>query len=309
MAVILLALLALALFWPAMAANFAYEDWAWVAESDPTRGTTWSRFLTNGTYWLQGGDPLMIHLGNLALHLACAALVLSIARRWSRGAGLVAYAALLLSPLASFAVNYASARSELLIALFALLAVRFSSRWVWAACAVGLALTKDAALPMAGVLVLGLVAQTGLAGLVLVLGALLAIPRLPVITMFGLASLRDTLGLLGTLAAGALVPAGLSFDPDPAGLSAWWAVAGVLVLAILAREALRWRLLPWLLLAQWLPRVVIGSGDTPQPHHAYLLCAGLALGAGYLWHLLEDDCAEVPDRGAAGAGAGAAWAL
>lgn len=289
-ALALIALVVLLAYLPLLSAGFFYEDWRWAADLRPW-DADWDRLLPDLTYWLQDGDPARIHLLDVGLHLACGLLVYEVARarKYSGAAALVAAAAFLVSPLASQAVGYASARSELLVALFALLAVAFPRPLAWATCAAGLLLTKQAAAPAAGLLLLlTAAASSPLAGLALGVASPAIVLLVAAKWSFSYvgASVVATLGLLGRYAALFVVPYGLTVDHAPVGAA--WAVVGAVILAGLSVRAVYARdLLAGLVFVQWLPRVLLSSGDAPQEHHAYLLCALGALAAGGVWHRAE----------------------
>ena len=288
----------------AFTAPFVYEDHRWVGQTCFTCTATWNRMLTHISYWAQGDHALAIHLGNFALHVACALLVyrLARARDLSRDAATLAAIALLWAPAASQAVAYASGRSELLVALFVLIACVWPRPTVWVACAIALALTKDAAAPAALVLTFVAVWRLPLFWRSTVLGCATAVgltavaARWSIVTQYGAANTSENLGLLGQFASQFLVPLRLSFDVDPLATPLWAFALGACVFAVAGLLSWRGSLLAILVLALWAPRLIVHTGDTPQLHHAYTLYASLALVTGWVYHRYEASRQPLAER-------------
>ena len=306
---------------------WVYEDANWLTfVADPvTDWTPPSRALTSATYhwaWqIAGREPALYRLGNLGLHLTNGVLVYALAASllspaaaaWSAGI-------FLLHPLNSEAVRYASARSDLLLTTFVLLAAwislgRFSARrWLALALALlGASVSKEiglVAIPLAAVTVAvwrpTAVSTKMVAPLWIALGALAGatIPILvPWIAMspkgggtfftwpeFALLQMTAIWHLL------ALVPwpDGFSIDHDVVGLGLKWTlVAALLTAQAVVAIAWTWRRAPvvaWALLwvaAAVLPRLVFRTNEFITEPQMYTAMAGVSvlIGAGVarLW--------------------------
>ena len=128
-----LLVLTAALYAPTRTHRFVYEDHNWLraVTEMPAVSLMPSRALSYATHhltWrLVGFDPGLYHLGNVALHLMNGLLVYAVAVALIPGSAAVWGAGVfLLHPLNSEAVNYVSARTDLLMTGGVLLAVWLS---------------------------------------------------------------------------------------------------------------------------------------------------------------------------------------
>lgn len=130
----LLALLTIAAYWPAMSADFVYDDMHFVMNNDQVRhgpiSVRYPRALTLLSYRLNflatGENPFYFHIANLGIHLLNGCLILALAQSVFSLADWAAFfmaGLFLLHPLQSEAVIYISGRSELLATFFILLSV------------------------------------------------------------------------------------------------------------------------------------------------------------------------------------------
>lgn len=151
----LAAFLALCLYAPTLGHGFVNTDRFFVVSNPAIRaeGTPW-RFFTDPTtqavssawyadryrpfltwsfalnYAFGGLDPFGYHLVNVLLHVLAVLLVFYVARMWTRGGwpALAAAALFAVHPLNTEAVAWVSARSQVLLAVFALLALLLHTR-------------------------------------------------------------------------------------------------------------------------------------------------------------------------------------
>jgi len=190
MAALLLVLLTVAAYAPALSAGFVWDDFDYVVHNPHLRspeglsriwtepGATRQYYpLVFTSFWLErrlwGEQPMGYHLVNILLHAANALLVWAILTRLGVPGAVLAAALFALHPVHAESVAWISERKNTLSALFYLLSAlawfRYSppeadgparNRWPWAAAAFGLFLlalwskTVTASLPAALVLVL-----------------------------------------------------------------------------------------------------------------------------------------------------------
>ena len=133
---LLLLAAALIAFGAAVAGSFHFDDYALLVDSVITGADGWwrawmplqTRPLTWFTFWANfaaaGADPLLWHLVNLALHLACVLAAYAVLRRiLGSRAGWIAAALFAVHPTVTEPVAYISARGTLLATLFCLLSL------------------------------------------------------------------------------------------------------------------------------------------------------------------------------------------
>lgn len=313
--------LSFCLYLPMRDAPFMYEDTSWLkAVSAPVGWQVPSRALTVASYQAQAGvavDPKPFHTANFLLHLTNGALVAAVALPMV-GATTAVFAAsvFLLHPLNSEAVSYVSARPDLLLTFFALVAVLAAWRggWWWALAGsafVGAAMSKEIGLVVVPCVALTVVLwkrpafQMAAAplwlGLGLVVGAMW-----PVMTNWltlplhaGGSSLLWTEILVRQLAAVwrllALFvwPVGFTVDHDMYALGEPWrlAVVGLTMLAavgiVLAWR--RWPVVAWSL--GWMvmslaPRLIFQSSEWINEHQMYLPMVGVSVLGGLVLEAL-----------------------
>lgn len=306
------------LYRPVIHAPFVYEDDNWVQGLEPGERFEWlgrrsvpSRWLTMETYRVQavygsGADPAGYHAVNVGLHLLCGVLVWSIAGRMglSRRGSMLSAGIFLLHPIATQAVSYLSARSDLLMTLWILLAVLISLAWKARyallpvlMCLFLAAISKEIGL-VGGVLVMSVCFARHRFGMALALGALafwgfaFGLPRIA--EMLPAVSLTDWLTAMSVQVASLarivglfVVPVGLNFDPDPVAVPMGLRMVMLTGLVILAGVAwmsrqtapMVWWAVCWVAIVL-LPRVLVPNGEPIQDHHAYLALVGVSLGAG-----------------------------
>lgn len=156
----LIVLLALAawLYSPMLAAPFVWQDADYrglaVGWAFPGRGLArWT--------WARAADSASAHALNIGLHLMNGALVALVASRViAPVAAVCAAGVFLLHPLNSESVAYATGRADLLVTLFALLAVYGALRGGWWRVLMALALVGAAVSKEIGVIAVGLVVLT-----------------------------------------------------------------------------------------------------------------------------------------------------
>lgn len=297
-------LVTLAVYAPIRSAPLVYEDRNWIGAVGPesTHGwKTWpervpwpNRWVTHTSYQMQSVQGLNVralHLWNVWLHLACGVCVWLLARSWrlSSAACLWAMAIFLWHPLNTAAVSYLSARSDVLMTLFTLLAVVCARFWGWAALPV----------VVGGCLLAGGSKELGVVSVVLVLAsigawrwvpqallvvsplALWYVMRWPDMTTWvdlasaQVISLWRVVGLV-------IVPVGLSIDPDPWMVPFIVRVAACCALAcagvwVWRRSALERWAGAWIVLVV-VPRVIVPTFEPIHDQHAYL-----AMAAGSVW--------------------------
>ena len=314
--------LAVLVYVASLDAPFVYEDTQGItAARTPIAWSFPSRDLTTWTWHLQADpyllNPARYHAVNLGLHLVNGALVALIGSAViSPAAGVGAAAVLLLHPLNSEAVSYVTARTDLLMTVWTLLAVWLALRvttWGWLAVGTCVALA-------------GLSKEIGLVALPLVLWTLLVYRREALVRdAKWVAGGWIALGVLG----GALYPTlitwmqlspntggtgmawieyaryqltaltyllwhlvdwrGLSIDHDIIALSNYWAlIGGLLAIHGIALVALTWRRAPliawaigWLALSV-LPRFLFPTNEWLRESQLYLGIAGLSVPLGAL---------------------------
>jgi hypothetical protein len=295
------------IYLPISGAPLVYEDHNWIAAAAPGSDHGWkswpervpwpNRWATHASYQMQsvsGVNVAALHLWNLWLHLACGVCVWLLARSWrlSPVACLLAMAIFLWHPLNTAAASYISARSDLLLTLFTLLAVVSARFWGWKALPV----------VIGGCLLAGSSKEMGALSIVVVLvsvgawrwapqAALLVAPlglwyvmRWPEPSAWidavsaQVVSVWRIVGLI-------VVPVGMSIDPDP------WMVpmSGRLIaaFALAASAVWVWRranpLLTWAALVggvMLLPRVLIPTYEPIHDQHAYLAMAAVSVWLG-----------------------------
>lgn len=322
LALILLA--AAAWYAPAVDGPFVYDDVRVVTQAtsvdlSPAAVVRWvpGRALTILTYAMNarwhGFDARGYHAVNVALHLANGVLVFAVAAQLvAPTAALAAAAVFLWHPLNSQAVNYVSARSDLLLTLWVLLAtwsvLRAGRRpWLWALAILAMAAagaSKEIGLvivPLASVTLLAWRRQVpavpyAVAAVWILLGATVGAHWTRIEAWFAMTArnggssldpLTHAVGqasalwwLLSTIPW----PAGFSIDHDFAMLSVSWQVSGVmltgfaLIAILLAWETwpvLAWSL-AWVLVAVG-PRFVMGTQDLLTESQLYLAMVGASV--------------------------------
>lgn len=301
----LILLSTLAIYTPVLEAGFVYEDANWrgqVSAVHQAGVTRWpGRALTQATYAAQDGSSArQFHAVNVLIHLAVGVSVAVLA--WRLGVtpvgALIAGAMFLWHPLNSQAVAYLSARSDLLMTLAIVLAVLVAgTSWHWRVRGLLVLLLSAAAMQSKELGLVSLLAVVwtyaphrglvvaGLAGTVF----LLIWPALSVWLPF--IAWGEWLSLVGAAAAGiwrvvglAVIPVGLSIDPDPWAVPVVLRAVAVVALVVSAAWALRsegraawaWG---WVLVAL-LPRVVVPTYEPVHDHHAYLAMVGISVWVG-----------------------------
>jgi hypothetical protein len=297
-------------YWPAFSASFVHEDdhalEATAVWTIPGRG------LSQWTVDAIGPDAGRQHALNLGLHLVVGVLVYAVAAELvAPPAALLAAAVFLLHPVNSEAVSYISARGDLFVALWSLVAVWGVLRGGLFGMALGgLSLVAAAMSKEIGLIAIPLTVWTLLVfrrgipawvqpalwcALGLVVGAawyrmvswITTIPGAggPVFDLptFALLQLTAVWHLLALYAW----PVGLSIDHDVVGLSRHWRVAACLLTPAVAVTAVwAWRRAPLVTWAiGWLaicvaPRFVFGTSEFVHEYHLYPSIAGLSVLAG-----------------------------
>ncbi len=153
---------ALAAFGASLFSGFHFDDYAIFSDPVLTSPSGWKAVwawprpqpLSNLTYWLNyqigGRDPFLYHLISLALFLAAVFLAYEcLSRLLPERAALAAAAVFALHPIQAEAVNYVSARADLLAAVFcfaALLCWLANRRWLAVPCFAAALLANEYAL-------------------------------------------------------------------------------------------------------------------------------------------------------------------
>jgi len=298
---------ALAAFGASLFSGFHSDDYAIFADPlllSPSR----PRALTNATYWLNnqigGRDPFTYHLFSLALFLGAVLLAYACLRRlFPERAALAAAAVFAVHPIQAEAVNYVSARADLLAAVFclaALLCWLANRRWLAVPCFAAALLSNEYSLLFPLLLCRGRACPTPTRWLNRI--PLLAVCALSLAALGRLIyAQRISHGLIAPwkyfLAQGPAlwrylrllaIPYGFTVDPDvrvPAiwlGALAWAAFIAAAFLAWRARRS-QWTL--WLLTGLLL--LLPASSALTQPnlyadHRAFLPMFAFAAAAGLL---------------------------
>lgn len=319
-ALIGLLVLAAVVYAPLRSAPMVYEDAHYLGGNGAAplvwhslsgRAATWASFRVTP-------DPASAHVGNIALHLVNGALVAglggSLAGPW---AGAFAAGVFLLHPLQVEAVAYITARADLLVTLFTLIALWSALVWtaaggVWrlALCAVALAAAAGSkeiglvALPLTLLTVAvwrpGTLATRLLTSALCVVGAVVATLSAgriaawietpahlggtayawPVYARLQAAQLAELLTL-------AVWPIGLSLDHDPYAVPLALQVASVaLVLGLVALVVWAWHRQPmtaWaigVVLIAVAPRFLVGSSEFLKEYQFVLASVGLSVWLG-----------------------------
>jgi protein O-mannosyl-transferase len=263
---------------------------------NPARRLTLLSFAVSS--WLSDGEPWGYHAVNVALHLGNVALLLALAWLVLPPWGAVLSAAVFaLHPLQVEAVAYVSSRADLLAAFGVLLALLSASIGSLAGAIVGVvvaclgketavmawlvvplwALATDAPFPVKRFCQIGL-------GLALI-GAVVFLSR---VTHVGLTMDADLIGRTAAsvvrLTSLVFVPIGLSIDHDWHGVPLWLQGVSVSVVLVGTLAALVYRTpyrLGWLLTIIWvLPRFVVQTPEGLHERHMYFPLVGWALCAG-----------------------------
>ena len=299
---------ALAAFGASLLSGFHFDDYA-IFSGPLLLSASRPQALTNATYWLNnqigGRDPFTYHLFSLALYLAAVFLAYEcLSRLLPERAAFAAAAVFAIHPIQAEAVNYVSARADLLSAVFclaALLCWLTNRRWLAVPCFAAALLANEYCLALPLLL---LVVEQALPP------ASSLRQRIPFLAMFLLSlaalaclihALRISHGLIAPLkyflAQGPAlwrylrllaIPYGFSVDPDirvPAiwlGALAWAALAAAAFLAWRARRS-QWTL--WLLTGLLL--LLPASSALPRPnlyadHRTFLSMFAFAAAAGLL---------------------------
>jgi hypothetical protein len=316
--------LTLAIYAPVMDAPFVYEDANWTDQltsaHHPFMGGWPGRALTHASYRVQAVDgvayPRSYHLGNLLIHLLVGWGVWHLGRRLglSVTASALALCVFLWHPLNTQAVAYVSARSDLLMALFAvsgvLVALWQPEGWLRAVQGAGMALavflaawSKEVGLVSAALLLVTAWLFRGAPwwrwGLVAGAVVVACSPRVWMLVSSGLdpqGGYWPTVGLWLELATAnvigiwrvlalSVIPVGMSIDPDLFAVPFGARLVASLVLVLTVGLALwrgarleRWAVLSVLIVL--LPRVLVPSLEPIHDHQAYLAMVPLSLVAG-----------------------------
>lgn len=303
--------------------GWVYEDLNWSASLDDH--VAWSavripgRGLTMTSLAWTGDDTATAHRVNVGLHVVTGLLVARVAWRLTGSVGIMVTAALifLLHPLNSQAVLYLSARGDLLVALWILLAVWLAlgpvTLWRWIVIPLALvaaAASKEVGLVAGGLLLLTLHLwrprtpqtrlSTGWLLSALVAIGLTAVPFLQSVAGFAhqgfvahgsgtslpwVVFARVQMAGLWELLTLVVWPDGFTIDHDPLALSArWFRIAGLLTLQAGAIILATWRRAPmvawalaWTLLAV-APRFVVPTEEFLAEQHLYLSMVGMSIG-------------------------------
>src|SRR4029077_6975427 len=151
--------------WAELPSLLVSQFWSEVGEA-----SHYYRPLTTLTFFLDvqvwGLQPFGFHLTNVLAHVAVTLAVLAVARRVTGGelAAVISALAFALQPLHAESVSFVSGRTDVLAALFCLLALlaydrgRDQPRWSWTACSLGAyllaLLAKEVAITLPAVLAL-----------------------------------------------------------------------------------------------------------------------------------------------------------
>lgn len=296
---------------------YVYEDANWntelVGENQrqsliglyevPSRTLTMHSFVL--TFELFGIEPWSYHAGNVLIFALLGVAVWWLARALvPESSAVLAAIVIWWHPLASQSVSYVSARTELLLALFVVLACGALLRggWWWAivpACVLGALTSKES-----GVIVVPLLAWTWIVwkGWSRALVAL-AVAGFAGVVWQGerfwpfLASVPSVVEHAAVQATGfwrlmrlTVLPVGLSIDPDPWAVSSAWRMVGLVAFLQVGLVALigvrRWPLLAWGIgwaVLSVAPRLIVVSPGEPLHEHQFLIAlVGLVLIAGHL---------------------------
>lgn len=301
------------LYAPTLTHGYQYEDVNWL-EGRPVVWQVPSRALAAWSHAVVGDRPAVDHAINVALHLVNGALVAAVGGALaSPAASYGAAAVFLLHPLNSAAVSYLTARTDLLMTLWVLLAVWVSlGSFAWwrlplvlGACVLA-AMSKEI-----GVVSLGLVALTAVLWspswrvplAICAAVSLLLMPDrvwawLSLSAPMGGAAVAwtDSLllqnGMLWHLLSLVIWPAGFSIDHDVLALSPLTlVVSAALTLSTITLIALGWRRAPvmaWALawgLASVGPRFVFRTSEWITEPQMLLSTVGISVlvGAGLAW--------------------------
>lgn len=282
-----------------------------VREAIPGRGLT---IFSHYAIWRGWGvDVLACHLANLALHLLNGVLAYHLLRRFAPSLAWLVVAIFWVHPLAMGTVAYITARADLLVTMWILLAVwlALGPLTVWRGLAMGAAVLLAGMSKEIGLVAIPLVALTRVCWARRVVGTRPVVVSLVVVlmavcvargsTLWAWATLTDVpwtegawrqLGMIGHLLSLAVWPAGLSLDHDVLDVAAWvpWLTAsGGVGLALLA-----WRMasplglwaLGWVVITV-APRFVFRTHEfltEPQLYLSWLgVCVWLALAVATLW--------------------------
>jgi hypothetical protein len=304
------------LYRPALGASFVWEDDH--ALEAPAAWTLPGRGLSQWTVDAIGLDAGRQHAANIGLHLTTGLLVYAVAGEIvAPTAALIAAAVFLLHPINSEAVSYVSARGDLLVALWTLLAVWAALGWadrpgLWRAGVAAISIVAAAMSKEIGLIAIPLVILSlrvfrqdiplarwiqGALLCALTLAMTVAWPRLVnvIATVPGAGGPVFDLPMVLLLQATAVWhllalyawPVGLSIDHDIVGLSSYWKAAACLltatvaVLAVWARR--RIPLLTWAI--GWVaicvaPRFVFATSEFIHEYHLYPALTGISIVTG-----------------------------
>lgn len=305
---------------PVLDAPLVYEDEYWATTASaaivkPAGRAEWipTRILSTAslgvTRTLTGNDPRWFHAGNLALHLVNGLLVYAVAVHLvSPWAAVMAAAVFLWLPLNSQAVSYVSARSDLLMSSFALIATWAALRAVWwrwllvAVALVGAGMSKEIGLIAVPLVLLTACllrpsrsawiasAAVAIGGVVLLWQARAVVDGWHQAPELGwVVTLGAMHTLLWHLLSLAIWPVSLSIDHDVWSLGLGWDVFAVIGSGLaLSAAVLCWRDRPlvtwgacWAALSV-LPRFVFPTQEWIHEQHLYLAMVAVCLGVGAL---------------------------
>jgi hypothetical protein len=295
---ILLALLTIVVYWPAMHADFVYDDAHFVIGNEAVLHSDFhwntARMLTLGSYWLNfhttGTKPFYFHLTNLILHLFNAFLVFHVARSvFGLDDSVVFFTSgvFLLHPLASEAVIYISGRSELLATAFISVSVLFfaRSRYIFACLAAILAMMSKEIALVTPVLWWLVAQKQGRSfwpiGLCLGTGLAFSHPLDYLAVIRQNANFAEFYAILSLLWR-SVVPVGLNVDHDFTsqpwiwGLAAAIALMAAILLAFICRRGVAGIAGLWIA-ALLLPHVLVEPAGYLTEHHFYAPMFGISI--------------------------------
>lgn len=285
------------MYLPSRSAGLVYEDAQWrdqpISHAIPGRGLS---MLT--LRWTP--DVSQAHAGNLLIHLVNGLLVYAVALPLtSPPIALAATAIALLHPLTTTAVNYLTARSDLLVTCFLLLTVLAVLHQSWfgavVACLGAMASKEVGVIAMPIALITALVYQPQFSKawsvVVIAASAWLTPIAMAWMTMRGgyggsLLPYGQFLAVqsraIGRLLALLIIPVGFTIDHDPVALSAGWTVLAIAAVSALIVGAWASKLGLWTLGCVGcviLPRLLVSSTEYMQEWHAYpvVILGSLAL--------------------------------
>jgi hypothetical protein len=297
-----LALVVVALYWPALSYPPVYEDlndvetfarpWPLSGDviGDALRHPT--RLLRDVSFAMGGTSARAAHTGNLVLHVVNGVLLYVLASSVMHSTGAVFAAGVFwLHPVQVESVAYISSRSDLVAVCFTLLACLAWRRvWVCLAMAVCAVLSKET---FAAVLLLPLITGSwnrsprslwfvwGLVVTPIVLYGLQAFGRAPSLEL-----MTGTIAQVSSLLTLWVLPVGLTIDHDWVSLTPTLVIACLVVWIVLVSLAFvtdfpKWSWALGLIVVFFLPRVLVPSAEGLHEHHLYAPSIALSLYSGW----------------------------